>query len=84
MVFGVGLGLENVERQSRLSVAPVPKLTTDGWTVEAEQLKNRRVAEMKWSRALAVVGQPNFLRTASRSCSHLANPVMGEPHLYSS
>jgi hypothetical protein len=28
-------------------VEPVPTLMTDGWTVEAKQLKNRRVAETK-------------------------------------
>ena len=51
---------------------------TDGWTVEAKQLKNRRAAETKW--AVAVAERPNFLRTASRKLApRPANPVMEEP-----
>ena len=42
----VGLGLKNVERQiATLGWNLSRKLMTDGWNVEAEQLKNRRVAE---------------------------------------
>jgi hypothetical protein len=80
IVYGVRLGLKNVEMQNRDSgVEPVPKLMTDGRTVEAKQLKNRRVAETKWAIGWPWPSGPIFFERRRGVAPRPANPVMEEP-----
>jgi hypothetical protein len=46
MVFGVGLGLKNLDSNRDSRAEPYPETDDGGWVFEAEQLKNRRVAEL--------------------------------------
>jgi hypothetical protein len=50
---------------------------TDGWTVEAKQLKNRRVAETKWGSRLACKSGHwrNTIRVSSKLGEQQANVI---------